>query len=293
MNRRNFFKTTGLTIGSTLIGGKLMAAANSRQEEAEKKEFLGVLIDTTRCIGCRNCETVCAESNGLPEPPEENLEIERKTTETQWTVVNEYQSDEDYYYAKKQCMHCDQPACASACLTKAMVKTKEGPVIWREDKCMGCRACMISCPFDIPKFEANSPNPKIQKCQMCFDRMVEGESPVCVENCYGDALQFGKQRELMEIAKTRIYSGEEDYVHHIYGEHEAGGTGVVYIASVPFEKLGFNTNIEEKPYPEYSKGFLYSVPFILILWPAFLLALNDSIKKDKEKESIAETKKIK
>lgn len=279
IDRRDFMKTLGL-VGVTLTVGKSLGATPKKENDIE---FSGVLIDTTMCVGCHNCEYVCAEANGLPEPKEEDFANERKTSETQWTVVNQFGPDDDAIYIKKQCRHCNQPACAAACLTKAMLKTNEGPVIWREDKCMGCRACMISCPFDVPKFEANSPNPKIQKCRMCFERLQEGKKPVCVENCLGEALLFGKRRELIEIAKTRIYAEPEKYNHHIYGEHEVGGTGFLYLASVPFEQLGFKTDLGTTPYPEYTKGFLYSVPIILILWPVFLLALNNSVKGELEK----------
>ncbi len=279
IDRRDFMKTLGVA-GVTLTAGKSLSAKPKKENEIE---FSGVLIDTTRCVGCHNCEYVCAEANGLPEPKEEDFANERKTSETQWTVVNQFGSDDEAIYVKKQCMHCNQPACAAACLTKAMKKTNEGPVIWREDKCMGCRYCMISCPFDIPKFEANSANPKIQKCRMCFERLQEGEKPVCVAECMGEALLFGKRRELIEVAKTRIYAEPEKYNHHIYGEHEVGGTGFLYLASVPFEQLGFKNDLGTTPYPEYTKGFLYAVPLVLTLWPVFLLGLNNSTKGELEK----------
>ena len=138
---------------------------------------------------------------------------------------------------KSQCMHCLQPACAAACLTKAMVKTSEGPVVWRSDKCMGCRFCMISCPFDIPKFEYHSANPRIQKCRMCWDRLAEGEVPACVENCPAKCTVFGKRSELLDLARARIYAEPDKYVHHIYGEHEAGGTSVACTRGVEDETI--------------------------------------------------------
>jgi Fe-S-cluster-containing dehydrogenase component len=183
-------------------------------------------------------------------------------------------------------MHCNQPACASACLTKAMLKTEEGLVVWREDKCMGCRFCMISCPFDIPKFEYDSAVPKISKCTMCWGRLKEGEQPACVENCPEEALTFGKRRDLIEEARVRIYENPDSYVSHIYGEHEAGGTGYMYLSAVPFEQLGFRTDLGTTPYPEFSKDFLYAVPVILTLWPPFLLALNRATKKGEAEETI-------
>ncbi|MDX1583404.1 MAG: 4Fe-4S dicluster domain-containing protein, partial [Thermoanaerobaculia bacterium] len=125
-----------------------------------------------------------------------------------------------------------------------------------------------------PKFEYDSAVPKIQKCQLCFDRIKEGERPACVENCPAGALTFGPRRELLEIAKQRIYQNPDRYVSHIYGEHEAGGTSWLYISGVPFEELGFPTNLESEPYPEKTRVFLTAVPFVLLLWPAFMLGLR-------------------
>jgi ferredoxin len=161
-----------------------------------------------------------------------------------------------------------------------MFKTKEGAVVWREDKCMGCRYCMVSCPFDIPKFEFHSTNPKIEKCNMCYDRLKEGKIPACVENCPADALIFGTRRELIKEARRRINDHPEQYVDHIYGEHEAGGTGFLYLAAVPFNELGFRESIQLKSYPELSKGFLYSVPTIFVLWPAILLGIREATKNN-------------
>ena len=206
--------------------------------------------------------------------------VVRKTDESHRTVVNAFNSTKGEVYVKKQCMHCNEPACTAACLTQAMYKTKEGAVIWRGDKCMGCRYCMVSCPFDIPKFEYHSANPKIEKCNMCFDRLSEGKIPACVENCPAEALIFGKRRDLIKEARKRINDNPEQYVDHIYGEHEAGGTGFLYLSAVPFNELGFNTSLQTESYPALSKGFLYSVPTIFVLWPAMLLGLREATKNN-------------
>jgi hypothetical protein len=147
-------------------------------------------------------------------------------------------------------------------------------VIWREDKCLGCRLCMVSCAFEIPKYEYASRNPRVQKCKLCWDEIREGEQPACVENCGGNALTFGKRSDLLEIAKTRIYTNRDDYVSHIYGEHEVGGTGWLYLAAVPFEQLGFRTDLGTTPLPEFTKEFLYAVPAVLTLVPALLLGVS-------------------
>jgi len=272
MNRRRFLKMSAFAGGATFTAVNLEA-----KELSEKKEFVGVLVDTTRCIGCRSCEAACAEVNGLPEPDifdTSVFEKERNTSTTQFTVVQRYNTSKGEVFIKKQCMHCNQPACASACLVKAMFKTEEGPVIWRGSKCMGCRFCMVSCPYDIPKFEYNSPNPRIMKCILCWERLKKGEKPACVDACPQEALLFGTRRELLDIARKRIYSEPDKYVKDIYGENEVGGTGWLYLASVPFEELGFRTDLGTTPYPEYSKGFLYGVPIVLLLWPAFLLGVS-------------------
>jgi Fe-S-cluster-containing dehydrogenase component len=198
----------------------------------------------------------------------------RDTSEKQFTVVNRFKTEKGEVFVKKQCMHCWQPACVAACLVNAMVKTKDGPVTWDGDKCMGCRYCMISCPFDIPKFEYFEWNPRIQKCNMCHERLQEGKKPACVEICPSDALMFGPKRQLMEVARHRIYSHPDKYVHQIYGENEVGGSGWLYLSAVPFNQIGFRTDLGTTPYPEYTKDFLISVPLIEFGVPAFLLTLH-------------------
>jgi Fe-S-cluster-containing dehydrogenase component len=264
--------------GATLAVGKELNAASKNEGNIE---FSGILYDSTKCVGCQTCEASCAEANGLPAPTDPiQTGVIRKTDESHRTVVNSFSTLKGEVFLKKQCMHCNEPACTAACLTQAMYKTKEGPVIWRGNKCMGCRYCMVSCPFDIPKFEYHSANPKIEKCNMCYSRLSEGKIPACVANCPAEALLFGKRRDLIKEARKRIVGNPEQYVDHIYGEHEAGGTGFLYLASVPFDELGLNTSLQNKSYPELSKGFLYSVPTIFVLWPAILLGIREATKSN-------------
>jgi len=280
MDRRSAVKTLCVASGSALVGKRLVA--QEIESPADGSEPVAVLVDTTKCAGCRMCEFACAEANGLPEPPTEvDLDEERNTSETQLSVINRYETDNGKVSVKRQCMHCLRPACASACLTSAMKKTPEGPVVWREDKCMGCRFCMISCPFDVPKFEYDSANPRVLKCGMCWERLEEGELPACVKACPMKALTFGPRSEMIEEARRRFYDAPDRYVHHIYGEHEAGGTSMLYLASVPFEQLGFRTDLGTTPYPDLTRGFLYSVPFILTVAPPFLLALSKASRAGK------------
>jgi formate dehydrogenase iron-sulfur subunit len=225
MDRRKFLKSLGIGMAGMTCGGILAPRRLRAQGLAEGKEFLSVLIDTTRCIGCRSCELACAETYGLPLPNIEDhsvFEKERRTTETQWTIVNRYKTDKGTVYAVKRCMHCNQPACVASCPVKAMQKRPVGPVTW-DPNCMGCKMCVFSCPFDKAILEAHSPTPRIRKCFFCWDkRLVQGEIPACVEACPTEALIFGTRRDLLDEARTRIYQNPSRYVRHIYGENEVG-----------------------------------------------------------------------
>lgn len=281
LDRRVFMKTLGLA-GTTLAFGKSLRAAPKAESDIE---FYGILYDSTRCVGCQTCETVCAEIHNQPAPTDApEAGIIRKTSENYRTVVNLFNTTKGESYVKQQCMHCNEPACVAACLTQAMYKTKEGPVIWRADKCMGCRYCMVSCPFDVPKFEYNSPNPKITKCDMCYDRIKEGKIPACAENCPAEAITFGKRRDLIAEARKRIHDHPDVYADYIYGEHEAAGTGETYIAQVPPAELGFKTNLQHESYPALSKGFLYSVPSVFVLLPVLLLGIHETTKNNNQNE---------
>lgn len=277
LNRRDFIKTLGI-VGVSLTVGDSFASTKPKGNDVE---FYGILYDSTRCVGCQTCETVCAEAHGFPAPiGEPKAGVIRKTDEAHRTVVNCFNTSKGEIFIKKQCMHCNEPACAAACLTQAMYKTKEGPVIWRGDKCMGCRYCMVSCPFDIPKFEYHSANPKIEKCTMCFEKVEKGGIPACAENCPAEAITFGTRRELLAEARKRIVENPDTYVDEIYGEHTAGGTGFLYLSSVPMNELGFNTSLQGEAYPKLSKGFLYSVPSVFVLLPPLLLGIYEATKKN-------------
>lgn len=280
MDRRQFFATSA-AIGTAVLPIKKAVAENAKPN----KEFVGVLVDTTRCIGCRSCEVACsvANDNFVPDVQTDNAFRQyRDTSEKQYTVVNRFETEKGEVFVKRQCMHCWQAACVSMCLVNAMYKNKEGPVTWDGDKCLGCRFCMVACPFDIPKAEYRSWNPRIMKCTMCYERLQDGKKPACVEACPTDALMFGQKRELMEVARHRVYSHPDKYVHQIYGENEAGGTGWLYLSAVPFEKIGFRVDLGTTPYPEYTKNFLVSVPLVLFGVPALLLGLSELADRKKD-----------
>jgi len=295
MDRRTFLKIIGAGVAGATTGNLLTPGKSSAEESLSGKEFYGILVDTTRCIGCRRCEKACAEVNGLPIPDisektnEFILKNKRKTSDTQYTIINRYETEKGTIFVPKRCMHCNQPGCAAACLVKAMKKRPSGHVTW-DLNCIGCRLCMISCPFDIPKFEYNKAMPRVQKCNLCWDRFNKGVLPGCVEACPTQALMFGSRRQILEEGKRRIAANPDKYIEHIYGEYEVGGTSHLYLSSVPFEQIGFRKDLGTVAYPEYSTGFLYAVPFIFVLWPIAMLGINRATKKSKEDEGHHEEK---
>ncbi|HEY3446695.1 MAG TPA: 4Fe-4S dicluster domain-containing protein [Myxococcales bacterium] len=284
ISRRGFLQLAGLTGAAAAVGSPGTALAST----AGGVEPFGLLIDTTKCVGCRGCEIACSEQNGTKLEAAGDRSIfdhKRKTTTDQYMTVNRADApgrDGQPRYVKTQCMHCLEPACASACLARALDKTPEGPVVYHPERCLGCRYCMMACPFELPRFEYDKAIPVIRKCQACHDRPG---GPACAEACPSGTLQYGKRAELIEIAKERIYQNPDKYLHHVYGEHEAGGTSVLYLADVAFEKLGLKSpeKLGDRGYPELTSGVLGVLPFVMTLWPPLLMGIYTFAKEREEK----------
>lgn len=254
----------------------------------EYPDTLGVLVDMTRCVGCRSCEAACNAEQNLPSPetPFTDQSVfdkrehgqRRRTDETRYTVVNRYDfpGQEHPLFRKVQCNHCQEPACLTSCFVNAYTKTPEGAVIYNPDVCVGCRTCMIACPFYIPTFKYSSAfHARIMKCVFCYDtRLQYGKPPACVEACPQEAMTFGKRDELIKIGRRRIEENPGHYIDHIYGEFEAGGTSWLYLSNVPFEKVGFNTAIPHEPILDSVKNFLAIVPMVLTIWPALFAGFH-------------------
>jgi formate dehydrogenase iron-sulfur subunit len=183
-------------------------------------------------------------------------------------------------------MHCIAPACASACPVRALDKQPGGPVIYRGERCMGCRYCMVACPFEIPKYQYDRLAPLVRKCTFCAQRQAEGKKPACAEVCPTGALMFGKRGSLLELAKGRVYRNPEKYAHRVYGEHEAGGTDWLYISDVPFETLAM-PSVRDEPYPDKVQGALGAPPFVMTLWPPLLMGVYAFSKRRDEVDRAA------
>ncbi len=280
-------------LGAAGLGTVMSSTANS----ASNKSFTGypqsdgVLFDSTRCIGCRKCEEGCNKVNELPGPHEpfsdlSVLEKERRTTAQTYTVVNRYidnKSGKGVQYRKIQCNHCLEPACASVCFVTAFTKEKTGAVIYDPSVCVGCRYCMIACPFEIPTYEYDEAfTPRVMKCTMCHPRISKGLLPGCVEVCPTEALTFGTRKELLQIGRERIRKFPERYLDHIYGEHEMGGTSWLHLSAVPFNEIGMREDLGNTPAPKLTAGALSYVPMVVGIWPVLLGGIY-AINKRKEK----------
>ncbi|WP_316896853.1 sulfate respiration complex iron-sulfur protein HmcB [Pseudodesulfovibrio indicus] len=265
-----------------LLGAAGASAALTTSAQAGGKQFgphpdtHGVLFDATRCIGCRKCELACNEVNELPAPdkPFDDLTVldtERRTDEKTYTVVNKYQTPAGPVFRKNQCNHCLEPACASACFVRAFKKEPNGAVTYDASVCVGCRYCMVACPFSIPAYEYDEPlTPRVMKCTMCYPRLQEGKLPGCVEKCPKEALTFGLRTDLIKIARKRIEAYPDRYQDHIYGEHEMGGTSWMYISGAPFSEIGLREDLGTVSAPELTAGPLAAVPMVVGLWPVLL-----------------------
>ena len=247
----------------------------------------GLLIDITLCIGCEACVNACKEQNNLPEKVDPVL-----TANTWATLETHERTDGDELYVRKLCMHCEDPACASVCPVAAFKKTETGAVIYDSKRCIGCRYCMVACPFSVPKYQWDKQFPFVQKCILCYDQIKEGEQTACAKACPTEATLFGEREDLLKIAKKRIRKNPNNYVPYIYGEHEVGGTSVMFLSSVPFEEIGFRMDLTKKPLPSTTWGVMSLVPNIISLGGLGLFGtwwiINRRIKLAKEKVELEE-----
>jgi Fe-S-cluster-containing dehydrogenase component len=292
LSRRTFLKVNAA--GAAAVA--TLRAVPASAEVPASPDAKGVLVDTTRCVGCRACEAACSEANTLPEPvlagDERVFGAHRDTASQVFTVVNRVKGPDartPFRYVKTQCMQCVDPACASACPARALEKTPGGPVTYTGSRCLGCRFCMMSCPFEIPRFEYEKPVAYVRKCTFCAERQARGELPACAEVCPSGALTFGNRAELIEEARKRIYANPDAYVHHVYGEHEAGGTSWLYITDVPFDRLGFKPGLQASSYPALTKTALSAVPVVLTLWPPLLMGLRNFSQRREQVQNHEET----
>jgi len=259
ISRRTALKTLIAAGGASLASA---ATAHAAGAEAKLKcahchappDAVGLLYDSTRCIGCKACMVACNKANDLP--PDTRLSDGRwqmPTDLNEYTknIIKVYQDPDtgESAFIKRQCMHCIDPACTNACMLGALKKRERGIVTYDADLCVGCRYCAMACPFNIPKFEWEKLASKIVKCELCNHRIAEGKRPACTEVCPTAAVVYGTRHELLDEARARLAAEPDRYVPKVYGETDAGGTQVLYLSHVDFTKLGL-PDIGEDSVPE-------------------------------------------
>lgn len=293
LTRRDALK--GIGVGAAALGATTListsALAESSDEPKAPAQAIGLLYDTTRCVGCQSCVAACNEANQL-------------TGDTRWdklhhtaqdlssfakNIIKLYKSADGhgYSFVKQQCMHCVDPACVAGCSFHALTKDKKtGIVGWTSDKCMGCRYCEITCPYHIPKFQWEGWNPQIVKCELCKDRIAEGKEPACSTVCPAHAVIFGTREQLLAEAKERIrlHPGKY-YQDRVFGEYDGGGTQALYLSHVPFDKIGLpnlgNESVPEKYLKWQKRAYSYlAVP--VVLYASMVAVIRNNFKHHKE-----------
>ena len=260
-------------------------SSHMRAPDVEKMSK-AILVDTTRCVGCQRCVAACKLVNGLlrasrsdfmttdslrPLGPDTDLAMdETGDEELSANALNVVQTHGSVY-VRRFCMHCQDPTCVSVCPVGAFRKTAAGPVVYAEERCMGCRYCMMACPFGVPRYEWNKVwAPRVKKCHMCAPRQAKGLKPACTEVCPVQAGVFGEREDLLREAENRLRQEPTKYLQYIYGKQEVGGTSVLYLSAVPFEGLGLPTNLPHDALPMYTYRVLSEIPTLVTLGGALL-----------------------
>ncbi len=291
LSRRRFFKLASASaIAVTAVSTELPVQADAA-ETSDPSTHPSMLYDTTKCVGCRACQNACRNWNETgPERTGFNeaqplYDAPDDLSGHTWTIIKLYvdetkpdatQSRDDWSFIKRNCMHCIDPACVSACTVGALQKDPRGPVTYNIDKCFGCRYCMIACPYHVPRYQWWTTVPLVQKCTLCFgyqtldgsehpkNRLLKGMGPARVEACPAGALVWGTRDEMLKEAKTRIAANPGKYYEdRVYGEHEAGGTLQLILSHVPFEKLGL-PKLHPEPLPQETHPANVAVPWLFL-----------------------------
>ena len=255
-------------------------------------DWMGVLVDIPKCIGCRRCEAACQEANGFEVATDEELgdlsvfEEHRRPGPQSYTTVNRFarrpgDAVAEPIFVKANCLHCNEPACVSACLVGAFQKLEDGSVVYDAWKCMGCRYCMVACPFGMTRYEWRSPTPRVRKCIMCHQKIADGEltQPACTAACPTKATIFGERAALLEEARRRIRENPGTYIDHIWGESELGGTSVLYISDVDLEEAGWPRGLDHAPRPVLAREVLHTVPYTFVGVAAVMYGIHWSFER--------------
>ena len=314
-NRRNFLKGCLAASGAAVAATAVTTKAEARETYQRPPEALGLLYDATLCVGCKACVAACKQANDNPaefSTVDQLWDTPLDTSGRTFNLIKMYRSgtmetkdaeENGYAFMKTSCMHCADPSCVSACPVSAMQKDpKTGIVGYDPDACIGCRYCVAACPFGIPKYQYDSPTGKIGKCELCRHRYKDGHYSACAEVCPTGATLYGKTSDLLAEAKRRLalkpgdkavfprgnISGGTDqsyenvvgnYQQHVYGEKEYGGTQVLKLSGVPFEKVGM-PNLPPEAAAAHSESIQHMLYGGLIMPIAVLGAMTFVAKRN-------------
>lgn len=236
-----------------------------------------ILIDTTKCIGCRACQVACKSWNDLPG---EAATFSDSLSNPKYLDADNYtriifqetispKGELHWHFIKRQCNHCLTPACVSACPVGALQKLPDGPVVYNDDVCIGCRYCMMACPFQVPKFEWGKAVPLIRKCTFCADRLAVNQAPACAASCPTGCLLFGERDQLLKEAHRRIGTHPGRYYPEVYGEKTGGGTCALYLTTASFKTLGldhqgFRPDLGDYPHGLHGRAWMAKVPWVAL-----------------------------
>ena len=235
-----------------------------------------ILTDITKCIGCLECVSGCKESNKLEMDLPREWQRNDGLSADNWTAILQKPGP---HYVRKQCRHCLEPACATACPVGALHTTAEGAVVYDRDKCIGCRYCMMACPYGVPRYDWDEPVPYVRKCTMCHERLLEGKQPACTEACPNGATIFGERDDLLKEARKRIKEGNGKYLDHIWGESEVGGTSVMYISDINLDFLSYQPDPGRTPLPETTRLAMKSVPYAFAGMGGLMYGINWIVRR--------------
>jgi Fe-S-cluster-containing dehydrogenase component len=313
ISRRDLLKGAAAAGATTVLAGE----AAAREAVRPGPDAVGMLFDSTRCVGCRACQTACKRANELPPDAVAAgggvYDAPADLNATTKTIVKALPTAAGPVFVKQQCMHCVDPSCVSACMLGAMHKAGEGKrtfpgerlgsgvVAWDRYTCTGCRYCQIACAFNVPRFEWLEPFPLIVKCELCRHRadpakagLLAVANPACCEVCPRQAVVYGWRRELLAEARGRIAAEPGRYAAHVYGETEGGGTQVLYLAAagVSFQQLGLPA-LPDRSAAQFAESVSHA-PYLHGFTPIALYAgLSWIVRRNKRKQAAAEAEEAK